>query len=95
MTYYISTDGTKAAWIKQFSNSSAPAADEFSPADRDELVELISDLAEWRKDLSRLPDGGGQVNDDYAAATQALVDLDAGKRVLRADDDDGAWFLTL
>jgi hypothetical protein len=85
----------QTAWTKQFANSSAPDVDEFAPADRDELIELIAELDESRKDISRLHDGGAQLNADFEVATQALADLDAGKRVYRADDDDGAWFLTL
>jgi hypothetical protein len=84
-----------AAWSARYAESSAPLAREFSAVDRGELIELIDELTEWREDLSRLPDGGGQLRADYAAATQALADLDAGRQVLRADDDDGAWFLTI
>jgi hypothetical protein len=95
MTKTTTSIELQTAWTQQFARSSAPDVDEFAHADRGELIELIAELKEWRKDLSRLPDGGAQLNSDFEVATQALADLDAGRRVYRADDDDGAWFLTL
>lgn len=88
------TDEFRAEWEQSFLNTSAPDPTRFRPLGSDEADEIIDELTEKLADYASEPDGGAKARMILGCAKQARVDLDAGKSVWIATDEDGTWFLS-